>query len=47
MLVGVFAKQKKIKFIHISTDCVFDGIYGNYTENLNLMLMIIMGRQKL
>tara|TARA_B100000886_G_C20381208_1_gene474013 strand:+ start:167 stop:1024 length:858 start_codon:yes stop_codon:yes gene_type:complete len=24
--------SKKIKFIHISTDCVFDGINGNYTE---------------
>ena len=27
-----FCETKKIKFIHISTDCVFDGIYGNYTE---------------
>ena len=27
-----FCDSKKIKFIHISTDCVFDGIHGNYTE---------------
>lgn len=27
-----YCEQKKIKFTHISTDCVFDGINGNYTE---------------
>ena len=27
-----YCEQNKIKFTHISTDCVFDGINGNYTE---------------
>ena len=26
-------KDKKVKFVHISTDCVFDGKSGEYTEN--------------
>lgn len=26
------SKNKKIKFIHISTDCVFEGTKGSYTE---------------
>ena len=27
-----YCELKNIKFIHISTDCVFNGINGNYTE---------------
>ena len=27
-----YCELKNIKFTHISTDCVFDGINGNYTE---------------
>jgi len=27
-----YCEKNKIKFTHISTDCVFDGINGNYTE---------------
>lgn len=27
-----YCDKKKIKFIHISTDCVFSGIHGNYNE---------------
>jgi dTDP-4-dehydrorhamnose reductase len=27
------SKDKKVKFVHISTDCVFDGKSGEYTEN--------------
>ena len=30
--LSVLAKKKKFKFIHISTDCVFDGKKGNYKE---------------
>jgi dTDP-4-dehydrorhamnose reductase len=27
------SQNNNIKFIHITTDCVFDGLKGNYTEN--------------
>ncbi len=31
--LSILANKKKFKFVHISTDCVFDGRKGNYTEN--------------
>ncbi|GBG07994.1 dTDP-4-dehydrorhamnose reductase [Paenibacillus agaridevorans] len=30
--LAVYAKEKGIKFIHLSTDCVFSGAKGGYTE---------------
>ncbi len=30
-----FCEQNKIYFLHISTDCVFTGNKGNYSENMN------------
>jgi len=30
-----FCEQNKIYFLHISTDCVFTGKKGNYSENMN------------
>jgi dTDP-4-dehydrorhamnose reductase len=27
-----YSKERNIKFIHITTDCVFDGLKGNYSE---------------
>lgn len=30
--LGILSKKYSFKFIHISTDCVFDGKKGNYTE---------------
>ena len=32
-LILKFKKKYKFKFIHITTDCVFDGSKGNYSEN--------------
>lgn len=29
-----FQKKYKFNFIHITTDCVFDGLNGNYTEKI-------------
>jgi dTDP-4-dehydrorhamnose reductase len=31
--VDELCKKRGIKFIHVSTDCVFDGTKGEYTEN--------------
>ena len=30
--VSNYCSEHKVNFIHISTDCVFDGKHGNYTE---------------
>ncbi len=30
---AIACKDRRIKFVHISTDAVFDGIKGNYSEN--------------
>lgn len=32
VILSVFCEQKGIKFIHITTDCVFSGSEGNYNE---------------
>ena len=31
-MISTFASMNKMKFIHITTDCVFSGTKGNYTE---------------
>lgn len=31
--LDLFTESRNIKLIHVSTDCVFDGARGNYTEN--------------
>ena len=31
-MLSMFASMNKMKFIHITTDCVFSGSKGNYTE---------------
>lgn len=30
--IATMCRQRKIRFIHISTDCVFNGLSGNYNE---------------
>lgn len=45
MLCSLFSDQCRI--IHISTDCVFDGLKGNYTEEDNPSPVDLYGRSKL
>lgn len=33
IILSLFCKERNIKFIHITTDCVFSGNDGNYNEN--------------
>lgn len=32
-MMAMWCKSKRIKFVHITTDCVFDGLKGNYSDN--------------
>ena len=40
-------KKNKFNFIHITTDCVFNGLKGNYTENSNTNANDLYGLSKL
>ena len=40
------SKNKKVKFIHVSTDCVFDGKTGDYTEDSLRTATDFYGRSK-
>ena len=40
-------KKNKFDFIHITTDCVFDGLKGNYTENSSTNAKDLYGLSKL
>lgn len=44
--LAMFAKENNIKVIHFSTDCVFDGKLGNYTEESNTTAEDIYGKSK-
>ena len=41
-----WAHAKKIRVIHFSTDCVFDGTLGNYTEESNTTAVDTYGKTK-
>ena len=45
--LSLICKDLKIKLIHISTDCVFSGIRGNYKESDNPDPLDLYGRTKL
>lgn len=44
--LALFAGIANAKFIHISTDCVFDGYKGNYTESDNSNAKDLYGKSK-
>lgn len=44
--IALFAEVTNAKLIHISTDCVFDGYNGNYTENDNSNAKDLYGKSK-
>lgn len=45
--VSLLSKQYKFKFIHFSTDCVFDGKKGNYKENDKTNACDVYGKSKI
>jgi len=46
-LAAAICRQAGIRFIHISTDCVFNGQEGNYSENFIPNCSDLYGRSKL
>lgn len=44
--LGNLAKDRGFRFIHISTDCVFDGLKGGYTEDDLTNAQDLYGRSK-
>ena len=45
-LVSFLCQKNNIKFIHLSTDCIFSGLMGNYTELDNPDALDIYGKTK-
>ena len=45
-IISFWCEQNKAKYIHFSTDCVFDGLKGNYSENDCPTATDLYGRSK-